>query len=126
MIDSGRTATTSFEKSPGEMMTTDEQEGLLHAIATVRDELRKIIRGKDDVVDLVLTSVLSQGSVLLEDVPGVGKTTLAKSWLRSSILSSTEFSARPICCRRISWAVRSTSLPAVNSSSDPALCFATC
>ncbi|MDA8743011.1 MoxR family ATPase [Rubripirellula amarantea] len=45
----------------------------------VRERLQTIIRGKVDVIDLVLTSMLAGGSVLLEDVPGVGKTTLAKS-----------------------------------------------
>jgi len=38
-----------------------------------------VIRGKAGVIDLVLTAVLAEGSILLEDVPGVGKTTLAKS-----------------------------------------------
>nr|WP_322975240.1 MoxR family ATPase [Aporhodopirellula aestuarii] len=46
------------------------------------DQLRTVIRGKDDVVELVLTSLLAEGSILLEDVPGVGKTTLAKSVAR--------------------------------------------
>ncbi|MCC9656031.1 AAA family ATPase [Rhodopirellula halodulae] len=41
--------------------------------------LRQVIRGKDDVIEAVLTALLAEGSVLLEDVPGVGKTTLAKS-----------------------------------------------
>ncbi|WP_246114286.1 AAA family ATPase [Rubripirellula tenax] len=45
----------------------------------VRSRLRSVIRGKDAVIDSVLTAVLAGGSVLLEDVPGVGKTTLAKS-----------------------------------------------
>ncbi|MBI2377304.1 MAG: MoxR family ATPase [Deltaproteobacteria bacterium] len=45
----------------------------------LRAELRKVIRGKDDAIDLVLVGVLSAGHVLLEDVPGVGKTTLAKA-----------------------------------------------
>ncbi len=48
-------------------------------LGLVRNALQKIIRGKEDVIDLVLTSMLAGGSVLLEDVPGVGKTTLAKS-----------------------------------------------
>ena len=41
--------------------------------------LRTVIRGKADVIELLLTSLLAEGSILLEDVPGVGKTTLAKS-----------------------------------------------
>lgn len=52
---------------------------LLDKIEAVRSELQRVIRGKADVIDSVLTSILAEGSVLLEDVPGVGKTTLAKS-----------------------------------------------
>ena len=43
----------------------------------IQKEIRKVIIGKDDVIRKVLMAVLAQGHVLLEDVPGVGKTTLA-------------------------------------------------
>jgi MoxR-like ATPase len=52
---------------------------LLKQIESVRRELQGVIRGKADVIDSVLTALLAEGSILLEDVPGVGKTTLAKS-----------------------------------------------
>ena len=52
---------------------------LIHGIEKVRSELQRVIRGKSEVIDFVLTAILAEGSVLLEDVPGVGKTTLAKS-----------------------------------------------
>lgn len=52
---------------------------LLEKIESVRHQLQGVIRGKSDVIDSVLTCILAEGSVLLEDVPGVGKTTLAKS-----------------------------------------------
>ncbi|MEM6471734.1 MAG: MoxR family ATPase [Planctomycetota bacterium] len=52
---------------------------LLEKVEAVREKLQEVIRGKSDVIDAVLTSVLAEGSILLEDVPGVGKTTLAKS-----------------------------------------------
>ena len=58
---------------------TDERKRLMEGIDSVRSELQSVIRGKADVIDRVLTAVLAEGSVLLEDVPGVGKTTLAKS-----------------------------------------------
>ncbi len=48
----------------------------------VAAKLRTVIRGKDDVIEMVLTALLAEGSILLEDVPGVGKTTLAKSVAR--------------------------------------------
>ena len=42
----------------------------------IQQEIRGVIMGKDDVVEKVLMAVLANGHVLLEDVPGVGKTTL--------------------------------------------------
>ena len=45
----------------------------------VRENVQRVIVGKEDVVNLALTAVLSEGHILLEDVPGTGKTTLAKA-----------------------------------------------
>ncbi len=47
--------------------------------ARVRENIKRVIVGKDDVIDLMMITVLSEGHVLLEDVPGTGKTTLAKA-----------------------------------------------
>ncbi len=49
----------------------------------IRDNIGKVIVGKSDIIDLVLVSVLCSGHVLLEDVPGLGKTMLAKSLAKS-------------------------------------------
>ena len=43
----------------------------------VIDEVRKVIIGKDEIVRKIFMTVLAQGHILLEDIPGVGKTTLA-------------------------------------------------
>ena len=43
------------------------------------DEIKKNIKGKDEVIAQVLCAMLAGGHVLLEDIPGVGKTTLAVS-----------------------------------------------
>jgi len=48
-------------------------------LGALRAGLGRVIRGKDEAVDLLLIGVLARGHVLLEDVPGVGKTTLAKA-----------------------------------------------
>ncbi|HEY1802663.1 MAG TPA: MoxR family ATPase [Terriglobales bacterium] len=45
--------------------------------------LRKVIRGNDDVVRLAIVSVLARGHLLIEGVPGVGKTTLAHALARA-------------------------------------------
>ena len=49
----------------------------------IREEVKKVIIGKDDVISKVLMAILAQGHVLLEDVPGVGKTTLAMAFSRT-------------------------------------------
>lgn len=46
-------------------------------INLVLDEIKKVIKGKDEVIAQMLMSFLAQGHILLDDVPGVGKTTLA-------------------------------------------------
>ncbi|NND96402.1 MAG: MoxR family ATPase [Pirellulaceae bacterium] len=70
---------TKPRKSRSTSSADPELSKLLTGIEKVRTELQRVIRGKADVIDRVLTAVLAEGSVLLEDVPGVGKTTLAKS-----------------------------------------------
>ena len=52
-------------------------------IRNIRDNMEKAIVGKGHVVDLVLTALVCRGHVLIEDVPGVGKTTLVSSLARS-------------------------------------------
>lgn len=48
----------------------------------IRNEVKKVIVGKDVVINKVLMAILAQGHVLLEDVPGVGKTTLANAFAK--------------------------------------------
>ena len=45
----------------------------------LRANIQKVIVGKDDVIDIALVAVLCEGHLLLEDVPGLGKTTLARA-----------------------------------------------
>lgn len=47
------------------------------------EEVKKAIVGKDDVINKVLMAILAQGHILLEDVPGVGKTTLAVGFAKT-------------------------------------------
>jgi MoxR-like ATPase len=55
--------------------------------ARVRENVGRVIVGKDAVTTLLLVTLLCEGHALLEDVPGVGKTTLAKALARSLDLS---------------------------------------
>ena len=45
----------------------------------LRRSVQSALEGKDDVVELALVAMLSRGHLLVEDVPGVGKTTLARA-----------------------------------------------
>ncbi|MCQ2480903.1 MAG: MoxR family ATPase [Clostridia bacterium] len=52
-------------------------------LVNVKNEIRKVIIGKDEVIESVLMAILSGGHVLLEDIPGVGKTTLAVAFSKT-------------------------------------------
>jgi len=45
----------------------------------IRENVQRVIVGKDEVINLALVGVLCEGHILLEDVPGIGKTTLARA-----------------------------------------------
>lgn len=52
-------------------------------IKTIKNNIKKVIVGRSDTIDLLLTALIADGHVLLEDVPGTGKTLLAKSMAKS-------------------------------------------
>ena len=51
------------------------------------NEIKKVIHGKDDVIEMMLKGLLAGGHILLEDIPGVGKTTLALALSKAMSLS---------------------------------------
>jgi len=53
------------------------------SLNALKENLNKIILGKKEQIDLLIIALLANGSILLEDVPGVGKTTLAKAAAQS-------------------------------------------
>ncbi|HEU4521884.1 MAG TPA: MoxR family ATPase [Thermoanaerobaculia bacterium] len=55
----------------------------LARIAALQENVEKVIRGKSEVVQMCIAALLAKGHILLEDVPGVGKTTLAHALARS-------------------------------------------
>jgi len=59
----------------------------LDRIAALQANVEKVIRGKSEVVQFAIAALLAKGHILLEDVPGVGKTTLAHAIARSMSLS---------------------------------------
>ncbi len=65
------------------------------AIDQLRHNLEAVIIGKQDVIGYLIVAVLAEGSVLLEDVPGVGKTTLAKALAASIDLQFARVQCTP-------------------------------
>lgn len=61
------------------MVDTDRVNAFAHRFSQLRDNVNLVVTGKADVVELLVTCLLSGGHLLLEDVPGVGKTLLAKA-----------------------------------------------
>ena len=47
-------------------------------VETIREEIRKVIVGQDEMIKLLITAILADGHVLIEGVPGVAKTLTAK------------------------------------------------
>ncbi|MFW6033657.1 MAG: AAA family ATPase [bacterium] len=73
--------------TPGEpsvdSLSPPSLSGLRETTDRVQAAIGKVIEGKPDVIRLALTILLAEGHLLIEDVPGVGKTMLAKSLARS-------------------------------------------
>lgn len=55
-------------------------------LLNVKNEITKVLRGKDECIDMILCAMLAGGHILLEDIPGVGKTTLAVALSRAMSL----------------------------------------
>lgn len=64
-------------------MTAISSVQQLTSIRNLRDNLNHVLMGKGDVVDQILVAVFAGGNILLDDVPGVGKTTIAKALAKS-------------------------------------------
>ena len=52
-------------------------------LSALKQNIARVVVGKEDVVELLLTALLCEGHILIEDVPGVGKTTLCSALARS-------------------------------------------
>jgi MoxR-like ATPase len=61
----------------------EQSEKYVQKLSLLRENLSGVIRGKSESIDMMMVALLSNGSVLMEDVPGTGKTTLAKALARS-------------------------------------------
>ena len=58
-------------------MDNNQFKGYYEKAIGIQNEIRKVVLGKDDIIEKILATALAGGHVLLDDIPGVGKTTLA-------------------------------------------------
>ena len=77
-VETARPGTTanSLEPIEGERLGLEQVSS---RISRLKQNLESVIRGKPEVIDQLLVSLVAGESLLIEDVPGVGKTTLAKA-----------------------------------------------
>ena len=64
-------------------MQAVDANGVQNMADKIRHSVQLVIVGKDDVIDLAIIALLCKGHVLVEDVPGIGKTTMAKALAQS-------------------------------------------
>lgn len=76
-------------------ITTEQATWFAQTFAAIADNVERAVLGKRHVVELVLTAMLSEGHVLLEDVPGTGKTSLARAVAQSVQGTSTRIQFTP-------------------------------
>lgn len=69
-----------------------EQQG---RIQEVLREVKKVIRGKDEVIEKAFMAFLAQGHILIEDIPGVGKTTMAVAFSKALNLHNRRMQFTP-------------------------------
>jgi MoxR-like ATPase len=67
----------------GKASVNDQAAVAPDLLTRVQQSIQSVIRGKDEVIQLALVGLLARGHLLIEDVPGVGKTTLAHTLARS-------------------------------------------
>ena len=69
--------------SPETAIATSHKAAVSSKATELEKAIRRVIRGKDDVVRLALVSIFARGHLLIEGVPGVGKTTLGQALARA-------------------------------------------
>jgi len=71
------------EHDDGAASVNPVSPAVLASLEGLRDSILRVFRGRAELVEALIASLLARGHVLLEDVPGVGKTTLAQALARS-------------------------------------------
>ena len=99
--------------------------GFVNVFEAVAANVGRALAGKDEAIRLALVCFAAGGHLLIEDVPGVGKTTLAKALAASFDCEWNRIQFTPIFCRATSPGSPSSPGPATASSSGLAACSRT-
>ncbi|MDE3228336.1 MAG: MoxR family ATPase [Chloroflexota bacterium] len=87
---------SSADHLVGSATTSAQAVARVHEIAQrVRANVARVIVGKEDVIDLLIVAILSEGHALIEDVPGMGKTVMARALARSVSASFARVQGTP-------------------------------
>ena len=69
--------------------------------AAVVSQVQEAVVGKADIIEQIMMAILAKGHILIEDIPGTGKTTMALAFSRAMGLKQTEYSLPLTCFRQI-------------------------
>lgn len=69
--------------------------GYVEKAKRVMEEVKKVIVGKDECIEKIMTGILAQGHILIEDIPGVGKTTFALAFAKAMNLKQNRVQFTP-------------------------------
>jgi MoxR-like ATPase len=72
-----------MRREPDSNMAVAEQTELQTKLKLLQENLRRVIQGKDEAIETLVIALIAGGSILMEDVPGVGKTILARALAKS-------------------------------------------
>lgn len=77
------------------MSSIEAYQSAYEKVCDVLEEVKKVVHGKDECVEKALSAILAGGHILLEDVPGVGKTTLAVAFSKVMALDNRRVQFTP-------------------------------
>src|SRR6476661_5619917 len=97
--------------------TTEAIAQVARNVERLSTNIGYVIQGKPEVIHHSVVCLLAEGHLLLEDVPGTGKTSLARALATSLSIAWNRIQVTPTCCPRTSRACRSTTRAATSSSS---------
>ena len=76
-------------------MDSNQFKGYYEKAVGIQNEIRKVVLGKDDIIEKILATALAGGHVLLDDIPGVGKTTLALAFSAATSMDNRRLQFTP-------------------------------